>query len=334
MKQLSVPLALAGLALGTIVIGWFGFDRVVAAMMSVGWGGFGAFAACQLLLFGILGLAWTVLIPRAGLFGTVTWARMVRDAAANCLPFAVPGGVIAGAQSLASAGISWSLALGSSVVDLTAEFLGQIAFVALGLALLLARVPGSGLALPVGIALVAAIVGGGSFVWLQLGAGGIFRALGARIAGDRLAGASARFDLLQAELSGLYRRSARLALGTTIHLLGWIGTGMAGWVGYRLLGANIDLAAVLSIESLVQVVLTGAFLIPGAIGVQEAGYASIGAVFGLPPELSLALSLLRRARDLAFGIPILLIWQLTEARRLIGRPIVLPRSGRQKGWVP
>lgn len=320
MKQLSLLLALAGLALGTALIGWRGFDRVVAATVSVGWRGFAAVAACQLLLSGILGLAWMTLIPRGRPFRAVAWGRMVRDAAANCLPFAVPGGIVAGARSLTTAGMSWPLALGSSVVDVTAEFLGQIAFVAVGFAMLLLRVPDSGLAVPAGVGLAAGVAGAASFVWLQLGAGPLFRALAERIAGDRIAGASAGVDQLQAELSGIYRRGARLTLATALHFLGWIGTGVAGWVGYRLLGADIDLASVLAIEALLQVVLTAAFLVPGAIGVQEAGYAAIGAAFGLAPELSLGLSLLRRARDLAFGIPVLLIWQLTEARGLVRFP--------------
>lgn len=317
MKRFSVLLALAGLALGTAVIGWFGVDHVIAATLSVGWGGFIAFAACQIVLFGILGLAWNVIMPRRGLLTILTWGRMVRDAAANCLPFALMGGILAGARSVSASGVSWPLALGSSVVDVTAEFLGQIAFIALGLILVLLRAPDARLGLPVGIALTAAIAGGISFVWLQLGAGRLFRLLGSRIAGDWFAGASARMDLLQDELTGFYQRSARLALGAGIHFMGWLGTGIAGWVGYRLLGADIDLASVLAIEALLQVLLTAAFLVPGAIGVQEAGYASIGAAFGLPPELSLGVSLLRRARDLALGIPILLIWQLIEARRVV-----------------
>jgi hypothetical protein len=53
-------------------------------------------------------------------------------------------------------------------------------------------------------------------------------------------------------------------------------------------------------------------------GVQEAGYAGLGAIFGVPPELSLGVSLVRRARDIAVGVPVLLIWQTFEARRLRG----------------
>ena len=59
-----------------------------------------------------------------------------------------------------------------------------------------------------------------------------------------------------------------------------------------------------------------AFLVPVNAGVQEAGYAGLGAIFGVPPELSLGVSLVRRARDLAVGIPILLIWQFFEMQRL------------------
>jgi hypothetical protein len=72
----------------------------------------------------------------------------------------------------------------------------------------------------------------------------------------------------------------------------------------------------LAIEALLHVLLVPASVVPGYAGIQEAGYAGIGALFGVPPELSLGVSLLRRARDIALGIPILLIWQLAEARQL------------------
>jgi glycosyltransferase 2 family protein len=36
--------------------------------------------------------------------------------------------------------------------------------------------------------------------------------------------------------------------------------------------------------------------------------------------MSLAVSLIRRARDVAVGVPILLVWQLFEVRRLRAMP--------------
>jgi hypothetical protein len=42
----------------------------------------------------------------------------------------------------------------------------------------------------------------------------------------------------------------------------------------------------------------------------------LGASFGLTPEMALALSLLKRARDLALGLPVLAAYQLLEGGRL------------------
>jgi hypothetical protein len=41
----------------------------------------------------------------------------------------------------------------------------------------------------------------------------------------------------------------------------------------------------------------------------------LGALFGVSPEASLALSLIRRARDFAIGAPALIVWQVIEGRR-------------------
>ena len=59
-----------------------------------------------------------------------------------------------------------------------------------------------------------------------------------------------------------------------------------------------------------------AFLVPGAVGVQEGGYILIGNLLGISGDVALALSLLRRMRELALGIPGIVAWQLVEAGRL------------------
>jgi hypothetical protein len=70
-----------------------------------------------------------------------------------------------------------------------------------------------------------------------------------------------------------------------------------------------------TIESLLFAIKNAAFVVPTGIGVQEGAYALLGPVFGLPAEAALALSLLKRARDIVIGIPVLLAWQLLEGRR-------------------
>src|SRR5712692_3870586 len=52
-------------------------------------------------------------------------------------------------------------------------------------------------------------------------------------------------------------------------------------------------------------------------GVQESGYVLVGNLLGIPGETAFALSLIARVRELGFGIPGLIGWQLIEGRRLL-----------------
>ncbi|HET6197996.1 MAG TPA: lysylphosphatidylglycerol synthase domain-containing protein [Acetobacteraceae bacterium] len=318
MKKLSIALALAGLLLGTLLIAWFGFGRVLTGVRRIGWDEFAVIIGWQLLLFVVLGLAWDAITPprEARRPWVFIWGRMVRDAATNCLPFSQVGGFVFGARAATLHGVSWSLATASTVVDVTAEFLAQLAFTAIGLGILLARAPDSSLAVPVEVGLGLAVMGGAALIWLQQGAAPLFTRLGRRIAGRWFDDAQDRVEVLQAELALIHGRTMRLAVGFFLHLLGWLGTGVAGWITYRMLGVGIDLDDALAIEALLSALAAAAFLVPVNAGVQEAGYAGLGAIFGVPPELSLAVSLVRRARDIAVGVPILLIWQFLEVRRL------------------
>jgi glycosyltransferase 2 family protein len=318
LKKLSIVLALAGLLLGTVLIGWFGFGRVIAGVRRVGWEDFALIVGWQLVLFVVLGLAWDAIVPprEARRPWVFVWGRMVRDAATNCLPFSQVGGFVFGARAATLHGVTWSLATASTVVDVTAEFLAQLAFTAIGLGVLLARAPQSSLAVPLEVGLGLAVMAGVALIWLQRAAAPLFASLGRRIAGRWFEDAQDRVQVLQAELSLIYGHTARLAVGFMGHLLGWIGTGVAGWIAYRALGVPIEFDDALAIEALLSAAAAVAFLVPVNAGVQEAGYAGLGAIFGVPPELSLGVSLIRRARDVAVGVPILLIWQFLEVRRL------------------
>ncbi|HEY0300060.1 MAG TPA: hypothetical protein VGC36_01935, partial [Rhizomicrobium sp.] len=73
----------------------------------------------------------------------------------------------------------------------------------------------------------------------------------------------------------------------------------------------------LAIEALLAALRSATVFIPAAIGVQEAGYAALMPLFGLGPEVGLAVSLLKRARDIVVGVPVLLAWQAVEGRRAL-----------------
>ena len=315
MKRLSIGLAIAGLAAGTLLVGWFGFAHVANAVLSIGWDGFALLLAWQLLLFVPLGLAWALVAGRGPTWAYV-WGRMVRDAATNCLPFSPVGGFVFGARALTLRGVSWQLATASVVVDVTAELLAQMLFALVGLCLLLSRDPNSPVAIPLAIGLGVGVLALAGFFWVQQGASAIFAKLGRRVAGHWFSDANDRVAVLQGELGHIYGRTGRLFLAVFIHLIGWTGSAFGSWLAYHLLGADIDFEDALVIEALLRAVLSVTFVVPGNAGVQEAGYAGFGLLFGVPPDISLGVSILGRARDLALGVPILLVWQWIEVRRL------------------
>jgi hypothetical protein len=57
--------------------------------------------------------------------------------------------------------------------------------------------------------------------------------------------------------------------------------------------------------------------VPNGLGVQEGGYLVLAPLFGVGPEFALAISLLKRARDIAIGVPVLIVWQAMEGRRAL-----------------
>jgi putative membrane protein len=318
LKKLSIALAIIGFMLGTLLVGWYGFGAIATVMLSVGEDGFGLFCAWQLLTIVVLGIGWRVVAPVNGArhLTPFIWGRMVRDSAGSCLPFSVVGGFVLGVRAATLHGISWSVATLSMVVDLTAEFLSEIAFTVAGLLILLTRSADPSLTKPIMIGLAVGLVAGGLVLRLQKGAVPLLIRFGRKIFGDWFAHRGDHGGTSEDDLVAMYRHTGRLALGTAVHLVGWLCKGIGNWIAFRLLGSDIDLLGALAIEALLHALLIPAFVVPGYAGVQEAGYAGIGTLFGIPPEISLGVSLLRRARDIAIGTPVLLIWQLIEVRRL------------------
>ena len=108
-------------------------------------------------------------------------------------------------------------------------------------------------------------------------------------------------------------------LGTLLHVGAWIVSAGEAWMALRFMGVTIGLGPVLVIESLLYAARSVAFAIPNAVGVQEGAYIVLGGMFGLGPDVMLALSLLKRARDLVIGVPTLLCWQALEGGQLLRR---------------
>jgi putative membrane protein len=319
MRMRVVMFAALGLALGAYLVYASGWRAVLSATAAVGWGGFALLCLCGLGLFVLLGAAWYVLrpSPSAGGVWVFVRARAVRDSAAEVLPFSQLGGIALGVRAAVLQGVRPALAAASMIVDVTTEMVAQIGYTALGVALLTARAPRGSLtaALTRGtlIGLAIAIIAVASFFAVQRRG----MPLAARLAAPLLRRLRDVATGAGTMLDAIYRSPGRVALSVILHLLGWIASGVASWIGLRLIGARVDLIAALGIESLLYAARSAAPFVPNALGVQEAAYTVLAPLFGVSVEFALALSLLKRARDIVLGVPVLLWWQAAEGRRAL-----------------
>jgi uncharacterized membrane protein YbhN (UPF0104 family) len=69
---------------------------------------------------------------------------------------------------------------------------------------------------------------------------------------------------------------------------------------------------------MVQAIASAAFLMPGALGLQEVGFLGLGMLLGLEAEVAAALAVARRLRDLIVFLPGLLFWVRAERRIALG----------------
>ena len=114
---------------------------------------------------------------------------------------------------------------------------------------------------------------------------------------------SAPIDDLFAQLDAFYSNRVGLIRSVTWHLAGWFVGAIEVWVVLNFMGYPIDFGDAVIIESLMHAVRGAAFAVPGALGAQEGGLIVLCAIFGVPPEAALALSLVKRIPDLVIGVP-------------------------------
>ena len=300
-------------------LGSTGLDKVLGAAMRVGPAGFIAFCAYTGGIFLVLGAAWLASardepVRQLGLF---VWARMLREAVADLLPFSQLGGIVVGTRSLLLAGVPSARTYASLIVDMTTEMASQLVFTLFGLATmasLLVAGPHAAQLRPLILGSTAAMA---VTMIVFFAAQKPALVLAERMAGHFLPESAVRVGELGIELRATYARTARIGLAFALNLAGWIASALGAWIVLRMMGERISVWSVLSLESLIFTLRSVAFAIPSAIGVQEAAYALAAPLFGLPPESALALSLVKRAREIAIGIPTLLAWQASEARAVM-----------------
>jgi glycosyltransferase 2 family protein len=319
MSRIAILAMATGLIGAVALIVWFDAGAVGAAIGGLGWLGFLTLCVAHAPVVALLGLAWSVCLEPAATTSPLSmiWPRVLRDAGAEVLPFSEIGGMVIGARAALLAGVSGAEAAASTLVDLTTEALAQVAFIALGLLALEHIRPGAAIIRPALLGLVVCVTFAGLIAfllhrtrWLSWLATGV---------ATRWLTAFGEVDKTLIVLARSLERPGSLFASLALHLIAWLGVALEAWLALRLIGAPISLEGAVAMESLLFASRSLAFFMPNALGVQEGVYALLAPLVGLTPADALALSLIKRARDLVIGAPALLIWQRTEAARAWSR---------------
>lgn len=317
MKR-TLYLALAvGIGLFVALIAYNGGTQVAAAVAAAGWG------LAWVTLFHLVPLAldtagwWGLGRVRRLSFPAVALARWIGESVNNLLPVGQIGGNLVRARLVAGDGLPGVEAGATVVVDLTLTVLTQLLFTLLGLALFLFRLGGAAVTTEV---LTGVVLGAAALLGFYIAQRrGLFTLLARLLEG--VAGGRAWLSLvggavaLDEEVVRLYGGRGAVARSAALHLAAWIAGAGEVWLALRLLGHPVGWGGAIILESLGQAVRSSAFAVPGALGVQEGGFLLLGRMLGLTPEIALAVSLVKRVRELALGLPGLVAWPVAERSR-------------------
>ncbi len=321
MKYGRLIVAFLGLALAALLIVEQGLGDVLHALDRVGWGGLVAITVYHAIPTVLCGVAWWLLLRAHGSAGwpLLSWVRWMRDGIDGVLPIIPVSGELVATRILALRGVE--LAGASIVVDLTAELLSQALFAVIGFACLIATHPEAPhkIWIVVGIGIMAVEFTGFLIVQKK----GLFRLVNRPLdwlrRRRRTAEASAEERTLNDRILLLYRDRRDFAGSIALHLVAWLLGAVEAWIVLWFMGMTsgsgaIGWGEVLALEGLVYALRSVAFFVPLGAGVQEGGYVLIGALIGLAAGPALAVSLLKRGRDILIGVPALLLWQAIEAQ--------------------
>lgn len=324
--RIAVWLALLiGVAVFVAVLAHQGAEEIFVSVSVAGWGVIAVVAArIPVLLLDSRG--WLALLKKDAKrpWRQLAWMWWIGDAANTLLPVAQLGGELLRARLLIKAGVAGAAAGASVVVGLTAGIITLILFAVGGLVALSVRpsIGDSGYlsSLVLGLSVFGALIGAfylaqrrGLFLRLARFA----EKLGGRKGWISLAGGAAALDRA---VDGLYDDRRAFLACVLWRLAGWC-TGVGEvWLALYVLGHPVSILEAFILESLGQAVRSAGFAIPGAIGIQEGGYLLLGALVGIPGEIAVGVSLLKRVREVVLGLPGLAAWQISEGRwALTGR---------------
>jgi putative membrane protein len=319
MKYAILAVILGGGALIGLVA-WFGAKTIGHDVLLADWAIPAAILLHLLQLF-LSAIAWRISVgwpkPSLSIYFRLRW---IRESVNSLLPVAQMGGNLVGIRMLVLRAVPGAIAGAGTTLDLTIEALTQFVWTLIGIGALAAIssdqswrpwLEGGMIAMGLGIA--------GFVVAQRAGMMRLIEALAVRLQRMFPSLSMDQVRGLHAELMRLQSDKGALAKAFSIHLFTWIiGTGEV-WLALTAMGVAITPTEALVIESLGMAARSAGFVVPGALGVQEGGFILVCGLFGIEADTAIALSMVKRLRELAVGLPGLMSWQVSEGKRLVQR---------------
>ncbi len=310
-----------GAVMVTALIGWFGAAAIGREVLLAAWV-IPPILALHAVQLWFSAIAWRAAIgeakPKVNRYLRIRW---IREAVNSMLPVAQLGGNLVGIRLLMQRGISGPQASAGTIIDVTIEAITQFLFTAAGIAILMMVsvdhswapwIQGGMIAMGAGLVglVVAQRVGAlRAIEWLAERLGRLFPTISV----DVVRG-------LHGELLRLQKDRMALLQATGLHLLAWVLGVAETWIAFYAIGIPCSWQEAMVIETMGMAARSAGFVVPGALGVQEAGFILAGGLFGIAPDASIALSMVKRVRELIVGLTGLVAWQLSEGKRLLWRP--------------
>jgi len=309
-----------GAALLFYILRRYRLGEILAAVAAAGWGIL-AISAYRFVCIATDAAGWRALWPGASNPLRILFYRWIGEAVNSILPVAQVGGHVVRARLLGRSQNDYVSAGAATIVDFTIGVLTQAVYTVVGIGLLLrlSSAQGNGLNEALFLALGLLVAGLVTLYMIQRGRMLpkvtllLRKALGANLqsmAAQLHSGAQA----IDAGVKEVYGRHGNLLRSISWRMLTWLLHTGETWLIMWFLGAPVSWAGALILESLGTAVRNVAFPVPAGIGAQEGGLLLLGGALGISPQLCLALSLAKRARELIVGLPALAAWAWVEGR--------------------
>ncbi len=311
---MKLPWRAIFLLLGLAVFGWFSYhidpSEIWANIRQLGWRGL-LVPIPFFIVYVIDAYGWKLSFGRTGLPGirylTYLRIRWCGESLNYILPTAYVGGEAVKVYLLHKRGVSPTVSASASVVSKSCQTLAMVIFIAGGAVAGLPYLP-DGSAAKQGMVTVAALafVAIGALFWLQRR--GIFRTVLVltRLLHFKIAALEKqeeRFSQMDDRVRRFYREEPGQACRCTlVFLMGWLGDTMEIFLVSHLLGFPLDWQQAYALEAFIAVSKAVGMFSPGSIGVQESGVMFLFHIFGLPAAAGVSYALIRRGRELVFGL--------------------------------